>query len=76
MDATFNPLSIKWSRNADASDVEYSSIGLSPKRLITVLMLRCSSIDLGKWFDGKYSIPSVEDQDGLDIVKISEKDKS
>ena len=41
MDATFNPLSIKWSRNAEASEVEYSSIGLSPKRLITVLMLRC-----------------------------------
>ena len=37
---------------------------------------RCSSIDLGKWFDGKYSIPSVEDPDGLDIVKLSEKDKS
>ena len=37
---------------------------------------RCSSIDLGKWFDGKYSIPSVEDQDGLDIVKLYEKDKS
>ncbi len=37
---------------------------------------RCSSIDLGRWFDGKYSIPSVEDPDGLDIVKLSEKDKS
>ena len=37
---------------------------------------RCSSIDLGKWFDGKYSIPSIEDPDGLDIVKLSEKDKS
>ena len=37
---------------------------------------RCSRIDLGKWFDGKYSIPSVEDPDGLDIVKLSEKDKS
>ena len=37
---------------------------------------RCSSIDLGKWFDGKYSIPSVEDPDGLDIVQLSEKDKS
>ena len=37
---------------------------------------RCSSIDLGRWFDGKYSIPSVEDLDGLDIVKLSEKDKS
>ena len=37
---------------------------------------RCSSIDLGKWFDGKYSIPSAEDPDGLDIVKLSEKDKS
>ena len=37
---------------------------------------RCSSIDLGKWLDGKYSIPSVEDPDGLDIVKLSEKDKS
>ena len=37
---------------------------------------RCSSIDLGKWFDGKYSIPSVEDPDGLDIVKLTEKDKS
>ena len=37
---------------------------------------RCSSIDLGKWFDGKYSIPFVEDPDGLDIVKLSEKDKS
>ena len=36
----------------------------------------CSNIDLGKWFDGKYSIPSVEDPDGLDIVKLSEKDKS
>ena len=36
----------------------------------------CSSIDLGKWFDGKYSIPSVEEPDGLDIVKLSEKDKS
>ncbi len=37
---------------------------------------RCSNIDLGKWFDGKYSIPSVEDPDGLDIVQLSEKDKS
>ena len=37
---------------------------------------RCSSIDLGKWFDGKYSIPSAEDPDGLDIIKLSEKDKS
>ena len=37
---------------------------------------RCSSIDLGRWLDGKYSIPSVEDPDGLDIVKLSEKDKS
>ena len=37
---------------------------------------RCSSIDLGKWFDGKYSIPSAEDPDGLEIVKLSEKDKS
>ena len=37
---------------------------------------RCSRIDLGKWFDGKYSIPSVEDPDGLDIVKLSDKDKS
>ena len=37
---------------------------------------RCSSIDLGKWFDGKYTVPSEEDPDGLDIVKLSEKDKS
>ena len=37
---------------------------------------RCSRIDLGKWFDGKYSIPSVEDPDGLDIVKLYDEDKS
>ena len=34
MDAIFNPFSIKWSRNAEASEVEYSSIGLLPKRLL------------------------------------------
>ena len=44
MDAIFNPLSIKWSRKAEASEVEYSSIGLSPNRLITVLMLRCPAL--------------------------------
>ena len=44
IDATFNPFSIKWSRYAEASDVEYSSIGLSPKRLITVLMFRCPAL--------------------------------
>ena len=37
---------------------------------------RCSTIDLGRWFDGEYSIPSVEDPDGLDIIKLSQKDKS
>ncbi len=37
---------------------------------------RCSSIDLGRWFDGKYSIPTVEGPDILDKVKLYEKDKS
>ena len=36
---------------------------------------RCASVDLGKWFDGKYSIPSTEDPDGLDIINLTEKDK-
>ena len=49
---------------------------LSVKSSYPFCSQRCSSIDLGKWFDGKYSIPSAEDPDGLDIVKLSEKDKS
>ena len=49
---------------------------LFSKVILPFCSQRCSSIDLGKWFDGKYSIPSVEDPDGLDIVKLSEKDKS
>ena len=44
MDAIFNPLSMRWSRNKDASDVEYSSIGLSPKRFTTVFMFRSSAL--------------------------------
>ena len=44
MDATFNPFSMRWSRKAEASEVEYSSIGLSPNRLITVLMFRCPAL--------------------------------
>ena len=44
IDATFNPFSIRWSHKADASEVEYSSIGLSPYRLITVLILRSPTL--------------------------------
>ena len=44
MDAIFNPFSIRWSRKAYASDVENSSITLSPNKFITVLILRSPAL--------------------------------
>jgi endogenous inhibitor of DNA gyrase (YacG/DUF329 family) len=36
---------------------------------------RCANIDLGKWFNGTYSIPTVEDSDGSEIVRLHDDDK-
>ena len=49
--------------------------GIPTKSFYPFCSQHCASVDLGKWFDGKYSIPSIEDPDGLDIVNLTEKDK-
>ena len=36
---------------------------------------RCANIDLGKWFNGSYSILSNEDPDGSEIISLNDDEK-
>ena len=36
---------------------------------------RCASIDLGKWFNGSYSIPTIDDPDGSEIMRLNDDEK-
>lgn len=37
---------------------------------------RCADIDLGKWFDGAYAVPSDDPDDAIEALDAAEKQTS